>query len=99
MGRAPRGTEGPWLSLRSGLCLSTSLGSGIKCLTQNQSRAFESLLCVLAAASSATMLQSLFTYMESLIHLIVDLFPEVLTNETCKHRETRGKKKTKAEES
>lgn len=40
-----------------------------------------------------TVFYALFTYMKSLIHLIVDLFPEVLTNETDKHGKTRGKKK------
>jgi len=31
--------------------------------------------------------------MESLIHLTVDLFPEVLTNEPHKHRKRKKKKK------
>jgi len=46
---------------------------------------------------NTTVFYAFFTYMKSLVHLIVDLFPEVLANETYRHRKARKKKK--AEES
>lgn len=67
--------------------------AGIKGLAKNQMRtrvAYESLGL---SSEIPPCSRAFFTYMKSLIHLTVDLFPEVLTNEPHKHRKRKKRKK------
>lgn len=90
----PLNARGPLLHLNTSLNSDTSVA--IKCLTKKQTRSPESLTCLLASDQEYHhVLDPFFTYMKSLIHLTVDLFPEVLTSETHKHRKKKKKKETK----